>query len=99
MTEEQRDKVILFSKDVVTRNCSHLGSTGYFQESEREAIVTALNNCAKEISNYSTEMAKGDAPLSSELYFIGREIIRLESFRLYLPKVSKNKRYKGMKGN
>lgn len=79
-------------QQVVSKHCSHL--TG---DDEREVKAAAIRAAMEEISAFiNSEWRLKD--VRDKMYGISSDAGMREGFRLYAPKVKKNKRYKGMKG-
>lgn len=84
-------------QQIIGKHTGHLTSTGYFQESERKAIVEGLKAIDTEVYGYLRMLPLEEQTKERENLIF--EMKQNEQFRLYKPKVKKNKRYKGMKGN
>lgn len=81
-----------YVQQVVAKHCSHLTN-----DYEREVIAAAIRAAMEEISAFiNSEWRVKD--VRDKMYGISSDAGRQEGFRLYAPKVKKNRRYKGMKG-
>lgn len=81
-----------YVQEVVSKHCSHLTS-----EDEREIKAAAIRAAMDEIGAFINSEWRVESE-RDQMFGVTSDAGMREGFRLYAPKVKKNRRYKGMKG-